>query len=312
MNFKKYIKIVLLAAVICTTVLGAIYASSYFINGDGDGGMVSKQNKEKRVNVLLMATDKGGLLTDTMIIASFDKERNMLNMLSLPRDTKITINNKTQKLNAAYAFGEKGKRQELAIQKIKEIVNLPIHYYAVVDPEGFGKIIDILGGVEIDVPQRIKYDDPAQNLHIDLYPGVQVLDGDKAEQFCRFRKGYADQDLGRQRAQQQFLKALVEQKLKPQYILKAPELFSEASKYIDTNIGLSDVTTFLPLIKMFNAENMYSYQLPGDTKTINGASYFICDREETDKLINETFLNIQPSESPEATTASAKQGNSKK
>lgn len=305
MNVKKYIKIVLLAAIICATVLGAIYASSYFMNGE-EGGAVSKQSKEKRVNVLLLATDKGGLLTDTIIIASFDKERNMLNMLSLPRDTKITISNKTQKLNAAYAFGEKGKRQELAIQKIREIVNLPIHYYAVVDPEGFGKIIDILGGVEINVPQRMKYDDPVQNLHINLYPGVQVLDGDKAEQFCRFRKGYADQDLGRQRAQQQFLKALVEQKLKPQYLLKAPEIFSEASKYIDTNVGLGDVTTLLPLIKMFNAENMHSYQLPGETKTIGGASYFICDQEETNKLINETFLNIQPSASPAATAASAK------
>ena len=305
MNFGKYIKIVLLALVICTTVLGAVYASSYFINGDsgGEDGVVSKIDKEKRINVLLMATDKGGLLTDTMIIASFDKERNMLNMLSLPRDTKITINNKTQKLNAAYAFGESGKRQELAIQKINELVNLPIHYYAVVDPEGFVNIIDILGGVEIDVPMRMKYDDPAQDLHIDLYPGLQVLDGEKAEQFCRYRKGYADQDLGRQRAQQQFLKALVEQKLKPQYLLKAPEIFSEASKYIDTNIGLGDVTTFLPLIKMFSAENMYSYQLPGDTKTINGGSYFICDQEATDKLINEVFLNIQPSASPDAATA---------
>ncbi len=292
MNVKKYMKIVLLTVVICMVLLMAFYAANLLFGGGDSTSVFSNQNKEKQVNVLIMATDKGGLLTDTMMIASFDKERSMLNMLSLPRDTKITISNQSQKLNAAYAFGEKGKRHELAIKKVNTLVNLPIHYYLVVNPEGFVKVIDMLGGVEIDVPQRMEYKDPEQDLYIDLYPGKQVLNGDKSEQFCRFRKGYADQDMGRQRAQQQFLKALVEQKLRPRYLLKAPQIYQEAIKYIDTNITLSDVTTFLPLLRAFKAENMHSYQLPGSTT--NGGGYFICDKAATQKLINETFLNIPP------------------
>ncbi len=294
MNVKKYIKIVFLTVVIGSILLLAFYAANLLFGGGDSASVFSSHNKEKQVNVLIMATDKGGLLTDTMMIASFDKERNLLHMLSLPRDTKITIGNQTQKLNAAYAFGKQGKRHELAIQKVNTLVDLKIHYYLVLNPEGFVKVIDMLGGVEIDVPQRMEYKDPEQDLYIDLYPGKQVLNGDKAEQFCRFRKGYADQDLGRQKAQQQFVKALVEQKLKPRYLLKAPQIYKEAVKYIDTNITIGDVTTLLPLLRAFKPENMSSYQLPGSTT--NGGTYFICDKAATKKLIDETFLNLSPNQ----------------
>ncbi len=288
MNVQKYMKIVLLTLLICATVLVALFASVHVMNRDG-AGVFAPSGQGKQINILLMATDKGGLLTDTIMIASLDKERNMLNLLSIPRDTKITINNGPQKINAAYAYGKKGKRHELVIEKINTLVDLPIHHYAVVNPQGFVALIDMLGGVEIDVPQRMKYKDPEQNLYIDLYPGLQVLDGDKAEQFCRFRSGYPDQDLGRQRAQQQFVKALVEQKLKFKYLLQAPQLFQEAMKYVETDISAGDFAALLPAIKAFKTENIHTYQLPGE-----GGAYFICDKAATKKLIDEVFLNKLP------------------
>ncbi|MBQ4110916.1 MAG: LCP family protein [Clostridia bacterium] len=303
MNFKKYIKIVSMTMLILIAVFAGMYAANYsmdvhsLFNGvfvDEDAGVSKIEGG--RVNVLLLATDKGGFLTDTIMVASFDKERNVVNLLSIPRDTRVKVNNRNYKINSLYGMGKEGKRQELVIEKITEITGLPINYYAVVDPDGFGDIIDILGGVEIDVPQRMYYVDPTQDLYIDLYPGLQVLDGDKAEQFCRFRSGYANADLGRIEAQQMFISELVKQKLKPKYLLKARPLFKEIQENLKTNIGLGDMTTFLPLIKLLDPECLDSYQLPGYPNMIGGASYFICDDEETAELIDTVFLGNVPEE----------------
>ena len=303
MNFKKFMKIVAFTIVICFTVLAGVYSANYVLQRDAEGlNTGTERVVGKRIHMLLMATDKGGLLTDTIMVASFDKERNIINVLSIPRDTRIKIGNSYGRVNSAYAMGTKGKRQELAIQKINEITGLPIHYYMVVDPKGFGRVVDVLDGVEIDVPERMYYVDPTQDLVINLRPGLQVLDGDKAEQFCRYR-GYADADLGRIRAQQTFVKALFEQKLKPEYIAKAGELYTEINKHVQTNVGLEDIFTLLPLVKMMNKESLTTYQLPGRPQYIGDVSYFIYDREETDHLINQVFLN-HPSEEEEGTSES--------
>lgn len=306
MNVKKYMKIISLALAFCLVLWGGFAVAVYVIHRETDTSeeeLGLSKVKGKRVNVLLMATDEGGQRTDTIMIASFDREREQLNILSIPRDTKVTINNSAQKINAAYAIG----KHELAIKTVRDMVGLPIHYYAVVNPDGFAAIIDILGGVDIDVPQRMKYDDPVQDLHIDLYPGMQHLDGDKAEQFCRFRS-YPEGDIGRVKAQQMFIKALIEQKLNLDLIFKAKDIFAEVEKYLTTNISLGDIGTFIPLMKLVSAEKTNTYQLPGEPKYINNISYYICDREETDKLVNEVFLNIvpeasgSPSGSPAPTT----------
>ena len=121
-----------------------------------------------------------------------------------------------------------------------------------------------------------------------------MLNGAKAEQFCRFRSGYANADLGRIDAQQMFVKALVKQKLKPKYLLKIDEIFDEIKENIRTNIGLSDITKLMPILNAMSGDGVNTYMLPGRPQTINGASYYICDRAQTDALINEKFLNIEP------------------
>ncbi len=302
---KRVLKITAFSLGIFLLISAGIFASRHLIHCAVDGepeidesqflqGTATLEGNSKQINVLLMATDLGGVHTDSIMIASYDKERQMLNIIAVPRDTRVMIHDKPYKLNTAYALGKKGQRQELTIQKINEFIPLPIHYYAVVNTKGFRNIVDILGGVEIDVPMRMKYDDPVQDLHIDLYPGRQVLDGDKAEQFCRFRKGYVDQDYERSMAQQQFLKALIEQKLKPEYFFKIGSIFQEISENLDTNAGIGDVATFLPLIKSIHNGNTNMYYMPGEDKVIDGVWYFLPDREKTNELIREKFLNQSP------------------
>ena len=299
---KRAFKIAAFSLGVFLLASAGVFGSRYFINYAVEGnaeidesqqlqGTATLEGDSKQVNVLLMATDRDNLHTDSMMIASYDKERQMLNIIAVPRDTRVMINGKPYKLNTAYALGKKGQQQELTIRKINEFIDLPIHYYAVVNTKGFRNIVDILGGVEIDVPMRMKYDDPEQDLHIDLYPGLQVLDGDKAEQFCRFRKGYVDQDYERSMAQQQFLKALIEQKLKPEYFFKISSIFQEISANLDTNIGIGDIATFLPFIKSLNSGNTHMYYMPGEDKVIDGVWYFLPEREKTAELIREKFLN---------------------
>lgn len=243
-----------------------------------------------RVNILFLATDESELLTDAVMLLSIDTDQNRLNILSIPRDTRIRRDEKFIKFNSLYALGEEGKRHEEPIRYVKELTGLPIHYYAVVKPQGVRNIVDILGGVWIDVPRRMYYRDPEQNLTIDLSPGYQLLDGKKAEQFTRFRAGYANADLGRINAQQTFLKELIRQKAKPQYLGKTAEIFAELSAHVDTNLAVSDLPLFVKFLGNISTVDICTHQMPLSQETVNGISYVICDVSKTRELILSEFL----------------------
>ncbi len=246
----------------------------------------------ERVNLLLLATDESGLLTDTVMLISFDSDRDRLNLLSIPRDTRVSRDGSFYKFNSLYAMGEEGKRHEEPIRYVKELTGLPIHYYGVVHPEGVRRIVDTLGGVWIDVPGRMYYRDPEQNLTIDLHPGYQLLDGEKAEQFTRFRAGYADADLGRIDAQQMFFRELVRQKATPRYLGKASEIFGELSRYVDTNFRVWDLPLLVRLLADFDHTEICTYTMPLHEEWVNGTSYVICDVEKTRELIWQEFLGM--------------------
>lgn len=245
-----------------------------------------------RVNFLFLATDESQLLTDTVMLCSFDPERDCLNILSIPRDTRIRRDGSFCKFNALYALGKEGNRQEEPIRYLKELTALPIHYYAVTTPDAVRTIVDILEGVWIDVPIRMYYRDPEQNLTIDLSPGYQLLDGAKAEQFTRFRAGYADADLGRINAQQMFLTELIRQKAKPRYMMKATEIFKAVSEKVNTNVKLSDIPLFVRLLTDFQDTEIRTFTMPLSEEYVNGISYVICDVPKTRELIQREFLGL--------------------
>lgn len=291
MNTQKFMKIISLVLVLCIVLLAGVYTARMFVYKTNDGKDAGTTKVSgSRINILLMATDKGGMLTDTIMFASFNKKTKDLNIMSIPRDTRVKLGSGFGKINSAYGMGEKDKRQEYAIEKVTELIGLPVNYYVVINPKAFRNIIDILGGVEINVPQRMYYVDPTQDLVIDLYPGKQVLNGAKAEQFCRFRSGYASADLGRIDAQQMFVKELFKQKLTPKYLGKVDEIFDEISENLDSNVEISDIFGLLPIVQAMTGDSIHTYRLPGAPATISNASYYICDRQETDKLVNEVFL----------------------
>ncbi len=251
-----------------------------------------------KFNVLILGVDKEGVRADTIMLFSVDNVNKTTKVLSIPRDTKITLNTgKTMKINACLGFKS---REKFMIETVKTITKMPVHYYCEVNFEGFIEIIDILGGVDYNVPFDMNYDDPVQNLHIHLKAGMQHLDGQAAHDFVRFRhnnKGegeyapgeYAKGDIGRIDAQQKFLKELFRQKMQPQYLLKAPALINAAYDDVKTNFTIASALDFVTILKSAESTNLESFVLPGEGRYIGNVSYYVYSPSETKELVLTEF-----------------------
>lgn len=254
--------------------------------------MVVKVDKETgKINILAIGLDNDGLRTDTIVVISYDLDNDLVNILSIPRDTRMYVGGNYQKINCAYAVAKNGKKNGVngTIEAVTRLTAIPIHYYVEFTFETFREVIDALGGVDFDVPQNMNYDDPAQNLHIHLKSGFQHLDGDKSEQLVRFRK-YPMGDIDRVKVQQNFIKALAQQKLNAKIIGKLPDLFKVLQKDLKTNFKLSDMTKYALNLMDLSSENVKTYSLPGTADSESySASYWVADMEKTKILIEQTF-----------------------
>jgi len=249
-----------------------------------------------RQNILVLGMDAGTIgakeeynrhRTDTIMVVSLDRKNKDVKILSIPRDTRVKIDGfGIQKINAAMAFGG----SDLAVKTVKDFLGVPIHNYVAVKLSSFKNIVDALGGVELEVKQRMKYSDPVAGLYIDLYPGWQVLDGDKAEQFVRFRE-YPDADLGRIKAQHQFIEALIKKALRPATILKLPKIIEVVQENVETDLQPLEIASLANLARQIKQENIKMYTLPGEGKYISGISYFIPYQNQMNEMIDEIFFD---------------------
>lgn len=233
--------------------------------------------------------DSSGSRTDTMILCKVDKSTGKISMLSIPRDTRVRIRGRKneEKINHAHAYGG----PELAVKAVKDLFGIELEYYVKVDYQIVKEFVNLIGGVEVDVPMNMKYSDPTANppLYINLKKGLQVLDGDKALQFLRFRKGYADQDLGRINAQQQFIKAAIKKTLSVENIGKVPKMIKSYYDNVETNIPLDLILKFAVNAKDFNTDQIQMATLPGEPQYISGVSYYVANEEETNMLVEQLF-----------------------
>ena len=333
---KKTWKKVLLVILFILIIVIGWFAYRTYKNGGGLSGMLAtvvghdentkKNLKEIKVLVLGVSTDLDSELTDTIMVASYNPNTQKANLLSIPRDT-FTGKNKSratasQKINALYNIN---KNPEKTLEAVNELTGLDIQYYVVVKTEALIEVVDAIGGVEFDVPIDMKYDDPTQDLHIDLKAGLQKLDGDKAEQLLRWRHSnskngvmttypseYGNDDFGRMRTQRDFIVATMKQTLKPGNIFKIGQLLEIANKNVETNIELSLAKDYVPYAVEFNTDDIKTAALPGttpDIKETNGVSVFVVNKTETKELINSMFYEEENNDSENNTTNSI-EGNS--
>jgi LCP family protein required for cell wall assembly len=250
----------------------AFYESSTFDYGTSLGKAASNV---KRFNILLAGLE--GKRTDTLMVISYDMDNKKAALISLPRDTYLPRNpddeGELKKINAVY--GREGI--ESLTLRVQDLLGIPVEKYVVVDYQGVIACVDMIGGVEVNVPFHMEYtdiyDDPP--LYIDIPAGVQLLDGEEALKFLRYRKGYDNQDLGRIEAQQQFIKAAVKKALG----FQLPSVIKEAYSYIETNISMSDILNLAGDLVGFSADNIETYILPGMETPLEGLSFYIPDKE---------------------------------
>ena len=285
MNIRKFFMSIMVTILVFVTVAGGVGLARFLFGTSLSDEITSLLDKPvDKLNFLLLGTDKGGMRADVIMLVSVDPKIPTVKIISIPRDTRVDVtgNGRYDKINHTLGYKE---GEKTLINAVKRITGMPINYYAQIDFEGFRNIIDILGGVDFDLPINMHYDDPYQDLHIHLNKGFQHFDGKMAEGVVRFRATYANGDEGRIEMQQAFLKAIFEQKLTPQYLARAPQIINEVYENVKTNFAVSDALKYVSTIKKLTSESLATFKLHGAPKYMSGISYYVYDNEEVENLV---------------------------
>lgn len=236
------------------------------------------------ITVLLMGCDMRDGETsgrsDTIMLAFISAEKKAVNLLSIPRDTRVELaeGKGTTKINHAFAYGGVA----LTRKTIENFLDVEIDRYVTVDFQGFADVIDALGGVDYNVEQRMYY--PAEN--IDLQAGQQHLNGQAALSYVRWR-GTPTADIGRIERQQKFLSAVLEQVMSTGTILRLPNLIITINTYVSTDFSLSELTSLINVFKDVGSVTFNSAMVPGDGTSINGISYWQAFPNQTAELVEQ-------------------------
>ena len=240
--------------------------------------------------ILLAGTDADGERTDTMMLLYLDENAGEMNLLSLPRDTYTSMDISVPKLNAVYSVGGGGKAgMERLLDYTEECIGYRPDGYILVDLDGFSRLVNLMGGVRFDVPVDMQYDDPAQDLHIDLRAGEQKLSGEEAMWVVRYRSGYAMADLQRIQVQRDFVRAALDQWLTVKNIWKAPAAAGLITANTTTNLSLRELSWIARTAKAIGTDDMGADTLPGEAADVGDGSYYILWPETTANLINEHY-----------------------
>lgn len=251
---------------------------------------VPASHKEGFYNILVVGTDDDGTRTDTIMIARLDVKEHTVALLSIPRDTMIESQMSVPKINGAYGYVGKGEKgMDNLKSHLATLLGFEVDGYALVNLDAFVELVDLVGGVEFDVPMRMYYSDPTQDLYIDLQPGLQKLDGEKAMQLVRFRKGYATQDIQRTEVQQDFLAALAKQCLKVTNLSKIGEMADIFMEHVTTDLTIGNIAYFGQELLKCDFENMFTYTLEGEAVYLKGVSYYAIYLHNTLEVVNEYF-----------------------
>jgi anionic cell wall polymer biosynthesis LytR-Cps2A-Psr (LCP) family protein len=176
------------------------------------------------------------------------------------------------------------------MEQLGEMLGIGFDYYAEIELPAFPKIVDILGGVWIDVPYQLVYHDPDQDLNINIQAGMQLLNGQQAEGLVRFRS-YPSGDLGRNAVQMEFIKQLLRQALTKEAVMRDPlGIINVVLSDVRHTVG-ADALRYLPYINDIKTENIRTYTMPGEGKYIGDVSYFVADENRLADIIHEVFYS---------------------
>lgn len=236
---------------------------------------------------LVVGMDDGNGNTDTIMVGMLNTVDHELNIVSIPRDTLVNVAWTPRKVNTIYSVR---KGIDGLVSGIKDIIGYSVDSYAVVDLEAFKAVVDCIGGVDYDVPIDMYYSDPAQNLSINLKKGMQHLNGEQAMGVVRFRKGYANADIGRIGTQQDFLMTVAKQLLSIGNITKINEFAEIFTEYVDTNMSVANLVWYGTEYLKLSSDDIHFYTIPANYyDSVNKISYVTIYVDEWLELLNDSL-----------------------
>lgn len=309
--------------IVILIVLCGVYLFS-FISSLNNNNVISgvKPKVNETVNILLLGMDIGDVenasntsarRTDTMMLLNYNPRTDNIKVVSIPRDTLIEVKNAHDgngnyipywKINAAYALGG----EEEVIQQVESLLDITVNYLIEIDYAAFRNLIDAVGGVEMYIDRDMYYDDDAQDLHIHFNKGETVLlDGQKAEEFFRWRKnndgtGLADGDLGRIKNQQKFISALIDKCTNPMIVTQVPDILKAIKQNIVTNMSGTAMIKYG--LKMISNSGVSMSTLQGYNERIYGQDFLIADPSYNQSLLESLKITSEADNSEEKKNSS--------
>lgn len=257
--------------------------------------LVPEKEKEPVVNCLFLGVN--GALTDFIMLGQYDPNTREIDLVSIPRDTNIGNNSVDGKINSCYHSKGIDKLKE----QVEEITGIEVEHYVIFKTKILRQVVDKIGGVTVNVPINMNYDDPYQNLYIHLKKGTQKLTGSQAEQFVRFRQnndgsGYPGGDVERTKTQQQFILAFISELLKADNISKIPDLIEIVLEGTKTDITFEVAKNYIDDVVALRTDRIQTNTLPGEGRYAPSplgytTSYYFLDKVKTKEMINEMFYN---------------------
>lgn len=253
---------------------------------------------KNRVNILMIGVNDG--MTDTLMLGSYDLDSQHVNVISIPRDTYYPREDADtaaqRKINSIYNVD---KAVGTATAVSETLMGMPINYYVVVDYKVVQKVVDSMGGVPMDIPFHMHYNDPYDDppLKIDIPEGYQVLDGETAVEFLRFRHSnagsdyasYPEGDIGRIKAQQEFVKSAFRQALG----FSLPKVVATTLNNVDSDLPLGMAAKLAKNGVKLDGEDIDTVMIPGESGTKDGLSYWFPDEDGIEEMLTDIY-NTQP------------------
>ena len=244
--------------------------------------------------VLLAGIDYDATRTDTIMVLSIDATTHEAALMSIPRDTHAISYRGDERINAFYGFYVNGTKEgriagmEALMIEVGKILGYQPTGYAMVNLRAFVQLVDLIGGVDFNVPQDMDYEDPTQELYIHLQKGYQHLDGNHAMQLVRFR-GYPEADIRRTQVQQQFLSAVAKQCLSLSSLTKIKDYCRIFEENVTTCFSYENLVYLAMELAECDLSAAKTYTLPGESQIINDVDYWVLYKNQTQAIIDESF-----------------------
>lgn len=268
-------------------------------NSEGIGTLIESKYKEQGVkNIVLLGMDASHLRADSIMVVSLNNITGETTVVSIPRDTQVIWDSDQKallssqgvnppehtKISQMFVYGKKEDIRKLLLKEIEELLTIKVDHYVLIDFKAAEDFIDALGGIEVEVPQDMYYEDKSQDLRIDLKEGYQLLTGEKTLQLMRYRM-YPEGDLQRIKLGQEVIKAILEKMLDPSHLTQLSHRAESLLQTVVTDITIDQLGSCLDVLKKIDSNQIHSFILPGQGEYRDGTSFFVVDEEGREALI---------------------------